>query len=114
MNHYYGTNWKNRTRWITKRGKLYRSKVIELADLAGARLNLTGVLWERRDLYPPTSREPDIDNYDKALLDALEFADVLANDRQFKESHRYIRRPCYEGRVLIQIRELAPHEHVAA
>lgn len=68
---------------ISKKGREYRDEVVkqccseQITGLRlGARLSVTLVL------HPPCKRKRDVDNYAKALLDALSHAQVWGDDSQ--------------------------------
>ena len=66
---------------ISKKGRAYRQSV--MAQLAGAQV-YPGRLAVTLDLHPPDRRKRDIDNYTKALLDAITHAGVWGDDSQVK------------------------------
>ena len=68
---------------ISKEGRQFRADVE--AILFPRRLKpLTGELIVEVDVYPPDKRRRDIDNVQKSLFDALEYAGVYENDSQIK------------------------------
>jgi crossover junction endodeoxyribonuclease RusA len=78
INHY----WR-RGRFSTYRsadGKAYRGKVVQA--VAGEGGALAGRLAVRLDLSPPDRRRRDLDNIQKPLLDALQYAGVYLDDSQ--------------------------------
>lgn len=78
------TVWRNlrgRT-LLSKRGREFRRLVGEIVGQQYDDAPLRGRLSVRVTLYPPDSRKRDIDNYNKALLDALTHAQVWVDDEQ--------------------------------
>jgi crossover junction endodeoxyribonuclease RusA len=68
---------------ISAKGRIYREYIRGLC-LSRAVEPMTGELACTLDLHPPCNRRRDVDNYCKALLDALEHAGIYANDSQIK------------------------------
>lgn len=66
---------------IAKHGVAFRA---EVADTVGTITPILGPLCVDVAIYPPDRRERDIDNVFKALLDALQHADVYRKDSQIK------------------------------
>lgn len=69
---------------ISREGREYRELV--RAELHGMK-PMTGLVRVSVDLYPPDARRRDIDNSMKALLDALGYAGVYADDSQITTLH---------------------------
>lgn len=90
--------------YMTPRAKKYRANVIDLvcADKmvgfsCGEDLKMSLLI------YPPDRRKRDIDNVNKALLDALEHAGVYANDNQIKHLDSRVLFPVKGGMVKVRI-----------
>ena len=73
---------------ISRRGREYRKAVAKIVQEARLTRQLRGELAGNLDvalwLAPPDKRGRDIDNYQKALFDALTHAGVWADDSQIK------------------------------
>lgn len=94
-------NWRNsRSVILTKNGKLFRALVERL--IREKRDNgkipeqpLDGALEVKMKLYPPDKRRRDIDNYSKAVFDALTHGGFWKDDsqvvRQIIEKHNPVR-----------------------
>lgn len=82
INHYYGQ--KGKMRFITEKGQQFRRDVMQAVKNAGA--PSFGNQSLRIEWYPylPDRRKRDFDNILKPLLDALQHANVIDNDSQFK------------------------------
>lgn len=78
----YWRTFRNR-QIISKRGREYRSLAISELDRIGL-LNesVSGDLTVRMVLNPPTRRKYDIDNFTKAVFDALTHAKFWNDDSQ--------------------------------
>jgi len=70
-------------------GRKYREAVKNIAT--GACACMSGPLRVCLELYPPDRRARDLDNYAKAVLDALTHAGVWGDDSQMDELHIYRR-----------------------
>lgn len=111
VNHYW-RKWHNRM-VISREGRAYRKEVCALLATsiqrsgngprkppAGGRIALA------MDAFPPDHRRRDLDNIQKALLDALTHAGTYEDDSQIDlliTRRRAIRKP---GRVQVQLNEL--------
>ncbi|EIC83332.1 RusA family crossover junction endodeoxyribonuclease [Serratia sp. M24T3] len=58
-------------------------------------------------LYPPTNQKRDLDNYFKALLDALTHAGVYADDSQIKDLHAVWGPVIKNGKAEVTIKEIS-------
>ena len=69
---------------ISKRGRDFRHQV---EDSIGEEEPLTGKLRVNMDLFLPDRRQRDVDNYSKAVLDALTHCRVWKDDSQIYQLH---------------------------
>lgn len=81
VNHYWGQ--RGNMRYITKRGREFRQSVAEIVAAYGQKVE--GRLQVVVRLFQPTRRKCDIDNYMKALLDALQHAGLFDDDEQIDD-----------------------------
>lgn len=66
---------------LTRRGRDYRAKVIEVMQSLGLSGEmLSGRLEVRLTLNPPTARKYDVDNFSKSLFDALTKCEFWEDD----------------------------------
>jgi len=80
VNSYYGHNTRG-IKYISKRGRTFRESCAELCLQQNAYgLSIDYRLSVDVILYPPDRRTRDLDNYMKALLDALTLAKVWTDD----------------------------------
>lgn len=102
VNHYY-RHVGPRT-LISRRGRAFRSRVC--AILAAARVRpFDGPIRVEIEVYPPDRRRRDIDNVQKALLDALQHGGAYHDDSQIVKLE-IERRDCVPaGRTLVRIRK---------
>lgn len=77
----YWRNVKGRT-LISEKGRAYRGEVIAEVLQHGNNLKLAGRLHVEMELFPPDKRRRDIDNFSKAILDALTHAGLWLDDSQ--------------------------------
>lgn len=78
---------------LSKEGRLYREAVVKQF---GGGEPMMGRLKVTLELYPPTRRSFDCDNYAKGVLDALTHAGVWGDDSQVDDL-RIIRRDVLRG-----------------
>ena len=88
---------------ISREGRRFRDRV--MAILAAMRVRpLTGQLAVEVDAYPPDNRRRDIDNIQKALLDAMQHGGAYADDSQIVRLSIEKREPVNGGRTIVRIR----------
>jgi crossover junction endodeoxyribonuclease RusA len=99
-------NYYTRNKWggvsINKKGKAYRARVAESVLLHG-NPQIEGRVRITIRLHPPDNRKRDLDNTKKALLDAIQHAQVYSDDEQIDEDHTVRGTPIKDGAVLIRI-----------
>lgn len=93
---------------ISEPGRKYRQSVINICSLIGTAnvQAISGPLSITVNLYPPDLRKRDIDNYFKALFDALEHAGVYENDNQIKKLTAEMHNKSVGGKVVVEIAAL--------
>lgn len=79
VNHYWIRNRRTRRLLISEKGRSYRELVGLLVYQAG-KPRISGPVRVEIVAHPPDRRVRDLDNLCKALLDALEHANVFEND----------------------------------
>ncbi len=90
---------------ISREGRRFRRNV--MAILAAMDIEpLTGPLVVEVEVFPPDNRRRDIDNVQKALLDALEHGGAYDDDSQIMKLTIQKRETVAGGRTLVKIREL--------
>jgi crossover junction endodeoxyribonuclease RusA len=82
INSYYRT-FRGRM-LISKKGREYRVRVAE--ELIGVS-PVTGRVAVEIDVFPPDRRRRDLDNVQKALLDAIEHAGIIEDDSMIDDLH---------------------------
>jgi Holliday junction resolvase RusA-like endonuclease len=88
---------------ISRAGRRFRQRVV--ASLAGRRLEpLAGPLVVEVEIYPPDHRRRDIDNVQKALLDALQHGGVYLDDSQIIRLTITKCEPVVGGKTVVRIR----------
>jgi crossover junction endodeoxyribonuclease RusA len=89
---------------ISREGRRFRERVCAQLAALGVR-RLKGPLRIEIEVYPPDRRRRDIDNVQKALLDALQHGGLYEDDSQIVkldiERRGYITR----GRTIVRIQE---------
>ncbi len=84
INHYYG-NRPRGGKFIKPSGKAFRQEVAVLVTQAKAMVNYDGPIRVEIIAEMPDKRRRDIDNINKALLDALQHAQVYKDDTQIQQ-----------------------------
>ena len=104
VNHYW-RNFRGRM-VIGARGRAYRHSVIAAVIEQGVpRDRISCRLAVSIDAYPPDNRRRDIDNINKALLDAIVAAEVIEDDGLIDALSIIRFDPTKDGRVEVRIRE---------
>jgi Holliday junction resolvase RusA-like endonuclease len=100
INHY----WRRvgRRTLISREGRRFRQRVAILAALAVE--PLSGPLEVEVDVSPPDNRRRDLDNVQKALLDALQHGGAYADDSQIVRLTITRQPPVEGGRTVVRIR----------
>lgn len=89
---------------ISREGRRFRERVVRL--LADRRVEpMLGPLAVEVDVHPPDHRRRDIDNVQKALLDALEHGGAYQDDGQVVRLSIVKRSPMEGGKTLVRIRK---------
>jgi len=103
VNHYWRrVGWRT---LISREGRRYRKEVVAL--LAAQRAQpLGGRLVMRVTVFPPDARRRDLDNVQKALLDALQQGEAFHDDSQIDEL--VIKRGAVvpDGKTIVEITEI--------
>jgi len=96
-----------RGRKITsKRGREYRKEAVDLIREQYSGDQITGSVAVEIELYPPTRRRSDIDNFSKGVLDAITAAGLWLDDDQVDQL-TINREPVTGGGLcVVRIREL--------
>jgi len=110
INSYYQVVGRTRgVKRISKAGLAFRNSVaMDVHEQLGAPPFLTYPLSLTCILYPPDKRTRDLDNYMKALLDALTCAKVWEDDSLIDQHHIYRGIPMHGGLVHVRIDEAGP------
>ena len=90
---------------ISREGREFRERVCSiLADHQWP--TLTGRLAVTINVFPPDNRRRDLDNAQKALLDALQHGGLYQDDSQIDDLRSIRRTSVPGGRVIVGIKEL--------
>jgi Holliday junction resolvase RusA-like endonuclease len=90
---------------ISREGRRFRQRVLAILAALGIE-PLLGRLVVQVDVFPPDSRRRDIDNVQKALLDALQHGGAYADDSQIVKLAIEKREPVEGGKTVVRIRKL--------
>jgi len=97
INHYW-RHVRGRT-IISREGRRFRERVT--AILAARRTTpIAGPLEVEVDVFPPDRRRRDLDNVQKALLDAMQYGGAYGDDSQIDDLH-VRRRDCLRGGMVL-------------
>ena len=100
INHYYRRVGPRTL--ISREGRRYRGRVASALAHLGLR-PLEGPLEVHIDVYPPDRRRRDLDNVQKALLDAMEHGGIYRDDSQIKKLVSEMHDPVGEGKVVVAV-----------
>jgi len=89
VNHYYVKT--KRGVFISKKGREFRELVADEIheQLAGVHIPIDIKLQVEVTLFPRDKRKRDLDNYNKALLDAITQCGLWEDDSQIDQLHNY-------------------------
>ncbi len=87
---------------ISREGRRFRERVCSLLAATGIR-PIAGPLRVEIEVYPPDRRRRDIDNVQKALLDALEHGRAFRDDSQIVDLRIERCSSVPAGRTLVRI-----------
>lgn len=102
VNHYYGQKPRG-GRYIKPEGKAFRIEVLAVAMQNKACNYVTDDIEVYIEVYPPDKRKRDLDNINKALLDALEAAGVFKDDSQIVKLTSTKHESVKGGKVIVRI-----------
>jgi crossover junction endodeoxyribonuclease RusA len=88
---------------ISREGRRFRQRVMAVLAARGVQ-PLQGPLAVEVEVYPPDNRRRDIDNVQKALLDALQHGGAYLDDSQVVRLAIVKREPVDGGKTLVRIR----------
>jgi len=100
VNHYF--RMVGRRMLISREGRLFRQRVCAILAASGVR-PLAGPLALQIEVYPPDNRRRDIDNVQKALLDAMQHGGAYHDDSQIVRLVIEKRQPIEGGRTIVRI-----------
>lgn len=102
VNHYWRrVGWRT---LISREGRRFRREVVALLAAMRAR-PVRGALVVRVKVFPPDGRRRDLDNLQKALLDALEHGGAFADDSQVARLEVERADIVPGGKVIVEIAE---------
>jgi crossover junction endodeoxyribonuclease RusA len=106
VNNYYVKT--KRGVFISQKGRKYRDEVLKaVLEQAGGDTIDSNMLVEVI-LFPPDKRKRDVDNYNKALLDALTQAELWEDDSLIDQLFNYRGVTKKGGQVYIRITDAGP------
>ena len=94
--------------YISKAGRIFREKAIQEINEQMPAVNLDFRLLVSIVLYPPDKRKRDVDNYMKALLDAITHSRFIDDDSQIDQLFIYRGEIVKGGLVKVEISEAGP------
>jgi crossover junction endodeoxyribonuclease RusA len=90
---------------ISREGRRFRERVMTI--LAARRIQpLAGALAVQVEIHPPDHRRRDLDNVQKALLDALQHGGAYADDSQIVRLEIVKCPPVEGGKTVVRIRNV--------
>ena len=106
INNYYVKT--SRGQFISAKGKKFRNEVIEDIIQQAPNLQISGKVLVEMVLFPPDNRRRDMDNYSKAMLDALTKSGIWEDDVQADQLFTYRGVSVVGGKTLLRITEAGP------
>jgi crossover junction endodeoxyribonuclease RusA len=100
VNHYF--RMVGRRVLISREGRAFRKRVCSTLAALGVR-PMDGRLALEIEVYPPDNRRRDIDNVQKALLDAMQHGGAYRDDSQIVRLVIEKRQPIEGGRTIVRI-----------
>ena len=91
---------------ISRGGRAFREAVCAILAACGVR-PLAGPLEVEIVVYPPDRRRRDIDNVQKALLDALQHGGAYGDDSQIVRLSIEKGEPVEGGKTIVRIKEVS-------
>ncbi len=91
---------------ISRKGRAFRQHVCAILRSIGVRA-IDGPVVMEIDAYPPDRRRRDIDNIQKALLDALQHGGAYEDDNQIVKLTVVKLEPVKGGMVVVRLRGAA-------
>jgi len=103
INHY----WRrvNNKTIISKAGRQYRTDVAAILMIGGVK-PIAGRLDVTIEAYPPDRRKRDLDNLNKALLDAMQHGGAFADDGAIDRLEIVRCEKCDGGKVCVHVKEV--------
>jgi crossover junction endodeoxyribonuclease RusA len=92
------------TKRARERRKLFMAAIHE--QLGGPPVPMTGAVQVTYTITPRDRRTPDVDAYEKSLLDCLQHAGVYLNDSQVVQCSKERLEPKFPGGIDVQINEV--------
>lgn len=94
---------KRVTTLISKKGREYAKQVSSIIIANNFNLRISAPVAVTLRLYAPDRRRRDVDNYAKALLDALVKSGLLEDDSLIKDLRITWCGYCQKGKVVVEI-----------
>lgn len=94
--------------YLSKKGRQYRELVEEYVNEQIEEMNLDERLLIETTWFPPDHRARDLDNYNKALLDALTHCKLWDDDSLIDQHFQYRGETIKGGAVKIEINGAGP------
>ena len=101
VNSYYGGGTHGR-RYVTHKGKAFCERVVDICEQHNVQQITHGVAVIAR-MHPPDKRKRDVDNYWKALLDAMTAGRVWDDDSRVRLQVGEMLEPVRGGLVVVTV-----------
>lgn len=107
VNNYYKKS-KAGGRYISEKGRKFRAMVEEciIEQLPGE--HITDKMLVEIVLFPPDRRQRDVDNYNKALLDAITEGKLWEDDKLIDQLFNYRGKVTSGGQTFVRITDAGP------
>ena len=94
--------------YLSKKGRIYRDKAVEAIAEQIPGIHIDDRVMVEITMHPPDNRVRDLDNYTKAIMDAITHSELWTDDNLADQVFLYRGETVSGGTVKIEINEAGP------